>query len=1224
MKILSIAFTNLNSLKGSWKIDFSQSPFVDNGLFAITGPTGAGKTTILDAICLALYHQTPRLGLVSKSSNEIMTRGTAECSAEVEFEVKGFAYRAHWSMRRSRGEASGNLQQAVTELAEVKSGKVLATQLRAKNEAIEKITGLDFVRFTKSMMLSQGQFDAFLKAQEKHRAELLEELTGTEIYGLISAKTHERFTLAKQHLRELEAKAEGVQLLSVQQLASRCQEQQDINQALLTSKAKSLAYHQHLDWWKERERADLAKQQAQQKCTEALQGLREAEPQLQRLGASQPAEKLRPSLQLWQDALQQLEAQDKQVQLSQQQGIDVAAQLGPLLSLLQQQQGQFDLSKAAHRQLQSLIDEQVQPLDNQLAMERQQLANKALQLKEIVRNQDTEQQALQTNHHLIQQVSERLDKVQAYLQQHQADSSLMQSLGRWQEQYKQVQQSQAVLAKVVSEEQQQRQILEADQLTCNGRLQDNARLNQQLELAQQKLQENKEQINNATQNGDIASLDLEREQLNSQFTSRMGLTELQRLWLKATEEQLTSGQQQGLQQQAMTMLNTKVEQLRLRYSQQQSLVLVLDKLISQEQQLAQYRADLQDDQPCPLCGSSEHANNTDGPLDVASSILDKQQAETALTQIAEEGKEAGVALAAAQQLLLDLQQSIEARAADISLLEQQWSATIMTLDLSLSIKEKPELQQYQQDQQQKLDRLSTQLHTLKQLERALAHNQADYSAQLKSLEAQQYQLNLLDQKIRASTSHIEQISRNKDQHTLDEKRLMSVLLAELSGSGYVPPATEHLAQWLEAKQQDASHWQHNSQQQQQDASQHKHLLAEDQALQQRIIRLQLSQDTEQLLVRELQALLLSLSTQRSVIFGEQDVHEQRQQSQQQLQQAQTDLSNQQQRVQQQQNIQQSLQAQLSTLVMAVEHSQTQVKQKAELFEQQLAASPFVTIQALEMALLPEQEQQSLQLLKVELDTANQGAQALLLQAKSALEQLQSIPQAGVYQSVNKEQVIQSLQQLGTDIELLTQRQGEVSHALTSDQGRRDDQQVLLRDIDQYQKYYDDIAYLHALIGSSDGAKFRKFAQGLTLDNLIYLANQQLTRLHGRYILKRNPGEGLELNVLDTWQGDIVRDTNTLSGGESFLVSLALALGLSDLVSHKTSIDSLFLDEGFGTLDSETLDVALDALDNLNASGKMIGVISHIEAMKERIPVQIKVEKKSGLGVSQLSAQYRVI
>lgn len=139
--------------------------------------------------------------------------------------------------------------------------------------------------------------------------------------------------------------------------------------------------------------------------------------------------------------------------------------------------------------------------------------------------------------------------------------------------------------------------------------------------------------------------------------------------------------------------------------------------------------------------------------------------------------------------------------------------------------------------------------------------------------------------------------------------------------------------------------------------------------------------------------------------------------------------------------------------------------------------------------------------------------------------------------------------------------------------------------------------------------------------MIHLANAQLQQLYNRYQLKRKAGEALELDVVDTWQADTIRDTKTLSGGESFLVRLSLALALSDLVSYKTRIDSLFLDEGFGTLDRETLDIALDALDNLNATGKMISVISHIDALKERIPVQINIKKMSGLGVSRLASCY---
>lgn len=186
MKILSLRLKNINSLKGEWKIDFTQEPFASNGLFAITGATGAGKTTLLDAICLALYHRTPRLKTISNSQNELMTRHTGECLTEVEFEVKGKAYRAFWSQRRAGGKPDGNLQQPKAELATVADNQILTVKITEIKDLIAQITGLDYERFTKSILLSQGDFAAFLNASEKERADLLEEITGTEIYSQIS------------------------------------------------------------------------------------------------------------------------------------------------------------------------------------------------------------------------------------------------------------------------------------------------------------------------------------------------------------------------------------------------------------------------------------------------------------------------------------------------------------------------------------------------------------------------------------------------------------------------------------------------------------------------------------------------------------------------------------------------------------------------------------------------------------------------------------------------------------------------------------------------------------------------------------------------------------------------------------------------------------------------------------------------------------------------------
>ena len=280
----------------------------------------------------------------------------------------------------------------------------------------------------------------------------------------------------------------------------------------------------------------------------------------------------------------------------------------------------------------------------------------------------------------------------------------------------------------------------------------------------------------------------------------------------------------------------------------------------------------------------------------------------------------------------------------------------------------------------------------------------------------------------------------------------------------------------------------------------------------------------------------------------------------------------------------------------------------------LDASPFGDEAAFLAALLSDEERQHLHALKQSLDSQASATQAVLQTVTQQLDQLHT-------QALTTDDgatLSTRLEVLSADISQLTQRQGEIAGLLQNDDQQRQRQSALFAEIAKQQEQYTLWQHLNGLVGSADGAKYRKFAQGLTLDHLVHLANRHLEQLHGRYQLIRKSNVELELGIVDTWQGDIGRDTKTLSGGESFLVSLALALALSDLVSHKTSIESLFLDEGFGTLDGETLEIALDALDKLNASGKMIGVISHVAAMKERIAVQIKVHKAVGMGYSQIT------
>jgi len=214
MRILELRFKNLNSLYGKWAIDFTTPEYIFDEIFVITGPTGAGKSTILDAICLALYGRTPRLKSITKASNEIMSRQTGECFAEVTFETKGKAFRAHWGQHKARKKSDGNLIDSRHEISDAKTGQIIESKKRDVAARIENETGMDFDRFTRSMLLAQGGFAAFLAAGPDQRAPILEQITGTGIYSEISKSVHERKSGELNKLELLQAQTDGIVFLS--------------------------------------------------------------------------------------------------------------------------------------------------------------------------------------------------------------------------------------------------------------------------------------------------------------------------------------------------------------------------------------------------------------------------------------------------------------------------------------------------------------------------------------------------------------------------------------------------------------------------------------------------------------------------------------------------------------------------------------------------------------------------------------------------------------------------------------------------------------------------------------------------------------------------------------------------------------------------------------------------------------------------------------------------
>ena len=1214
MQILKLSFENINSLKGAWTIDF-QAPDFRSGIFAIVGPTGSGKTTILDAICLALYGHTPRIGSITQNANEVMNRDCDSCRSSLEFQTLSGRYRATWSQKKQKNfDKTGKYGQVVSTMEKFEDGCWIpindGSKVTSKKQEVQKIIGLSFDQFKRSVMLYQGDFAAFLKSKPNEKAQTLEQITGTQIYSLLSTKVYD---LAEEQKKLFEDKQREVELSPVLDDAVVLTKQEQLKG--ITEEAKVLEtqiskIEKESRWISET--AELRNQFLRVKAE--LERLKENRNEFFRkenvVRLAEHAQNILPIFNTLIDKQSLREDSIKEKSAAENELVNATKSLKEKdfnFKAAEEAVNNENLQKpkklALFSQIESL-DAEISPLikSSRLAQEEKiKLENETADCKDHLNKAKEDIRKLEEDREK-RDLERKEDIKGAFLYQRKDElrdckitaetlsAALADAEGKADKASETVKSQEKEAEALRIRKEKIASVIEADKVL--------------LKEAEKRLSEIL----------DGKTLDeLTQEQLS--FSEQIPLLEAVKSALKAVCDQKEEiVRQEDVMQRDSAELDNWSSKKEGYEKEIQSLTSRQEELeaLVQIDELTKVRAELKEGEPCPVCGSLEHPFAANLPPEVATAKERLAVVKEESTDLQKNQKEADRKIDVLKDRILVCEKRLKELRKNLDLAEEELTlkcgragltregvteeaaAVLITKKESLLIDIKKRIAKARDAESKAAaakEKIAGTTEELHRAEMVFSNAQTKFES-AKSLLAQA------------------QTGREKARTELEQfwRKTAKEYGSVITDGELFAHNPELFKRWI-AKAAKYEELLESCREIENSLAIKKGTLP---GLVESVERLEKSSREKSDQAAELQTELKTKQLQRDKLFGTKLVEIERKAYERLLSQL----------AEAKDQAYENLSKARSVQAAAEQRLKTAEQRSAEAEKNLLSAKTEWTDALKKEKFESEEDWRRARLDSEAINALHKEITDYKAQSRSAADRFSEADKKLAEKESQKltdkslEVLEAEKREASAEKEKLLEQKGELQKELKTDEEARIKRAGIE---DELKKLKHQVAVwdrLNTLVGSSSGDKYRRYVQSLVLLTLLKNANVELTKLHSRYRLAKGGGD-MEIKVIDSDLADQERPTDNLSGGETFIVSLALALGLAQMASNNVRIDSLFLDEGFGTLDDDSLEKALNALSSLNAQGKTVGLISHVDQIKERIPSKIVVKRSAQPGVSRL-------